>query len=168
MRVSPLRLVGSLVLGTLFLGCGSPQPKADGRQVSSGVSAPKASPLTIQELRESEILDEPGAYFSLVKPSGTPSNDFFAYSDPAQETNLRVNQTLYRVKRISSKEVAKGQGSAGVGARTIEVWGNREITLELDYTLVSSGESNVTYTGQATVKKGGQQATFKIRGQAGC
>lgn len=124
--------------------------------------------LSVQPLADSEIFSGAGAAFTLVNPDGSETEAFFGYDDPSVEVNLRVNHTLYKVKQISSKEVSKGRGKGSLGARTIEIWGNGQITLELDYTVSVEGEGGVGYKGKATVKLGGKQSSFKIRGGAGC
>lgn len=164
MKTSLLTLCSILALASLPLGCSSIQPKA--HATPAGTTA--QHPFSIQEPGDPEGFSEPGAGFNLVKPDGTGSVNFFGYGDPSQGSRLRVNNTTYRVKRISLKVLSKGGGAEDVGTRTIEVWGNGKITLELDYTITSAGEGNIGFAGKATIKLGGQQATYQIRGSAGC
>ena len=136
--------------------------------MTKGSTTKSNGAFTIQPLKDSEIYSGAGTGFTLLNPDGSQSEAFFGYENATDEVNLRVNNTLYKVKQVSSQVIAKGKGRQGIGEHCIETWTNGKLTLELDYKTTSAGEGGVGYSGKATVKMGGQQSTFKIRGGSGC
>lgn len=125
--------------------------------------------ISIQEQKPEEAFSGSGRAFSLVNSDGKESDVIFGYLSDDEEPTIRINNAPYKVKHISSTVLSEGKGKNGIGRHEVEVWGNSQVTIELDYVTTSFDKNGTAYSGNLTVKLvGGKQASFKIRGGFGC
>jgi len=164
-----------LLVMAFLLSCGhSPTPVKKGT-ASVQASAPPVAPaqalnqaVSVQELEESESYSGAGTGFQLASAPSDSSKVIFGYADPAEPSNMRINNQLVVLKHVGSKVIKAGKGRQGLGERVKDTWANESVTVEFDYTTTVVGEGGVGYKGTVTIQLNGQKATFPITGGSGC
>lgn len=167
-------ILWSLTIAFL-ISCGhSPAPvKKNITSVQS--TAPQVAPpqtsaqtITIQELEDSESYSGAGTGFQLASAPSNSNKVIFGYADPAEPSNMRINNQLVVLKHVGSKVLKVGKGRQGLGEHIQDIWANESITVEFDYTTTVAGEGGVGYKGKVTIQTNGQRATFPITGGSSC
>jgi len=171
MKISSNSIGPILTLSCVGLCCQNLHAKAQ------TAIAPKVAQarLEIQELEpwedfnpDGEKPNDWGIGFTYFKPGDPKAKLFFVCGGSSKEYGIRVNQHLHRVRQISTKEISKGKGKVGLGARTIEIWSDGKLTLILDYKVSHVSPGGFSYSGKATLKLGDQQSVIKIQASVGC
>jgi hypothetical protein len=158
-----------------LLSCSHSPAPAKKNLPSVKSSAPLIAPtqtssqaISIQELEESESYSGAGTGFQLASAPSDSNKVIFGYADPAEPSNMRINNQLVVLRHVNSKVLKAGKGRQGLGERVKDTWANESITVEFDYTTTVVGEGGVGYKGKVTIQINSQKATYPITGGSGC
>lgn len=142
--------------------------------IAAGARSAADAPAPLEPLRQEDIAQGCRCSFSLQRQSDSPVPPVFALDLVSGQALVRIDGTLVRLTRMSSKDVKKHKRRDTVGDRHTETWasGPTELTLEYKTAFVcpeaDSTCARTDYEGQITFTNGSARQPLAVWGSCGC
>jgi hypothetical protein len=126
------------------------------------------STLKIEPLQKTEVISGCGLAVSLSSAKGSEWPQVFGYYSNNEDGFIRVNGQLHRLRMKGFKQTRKNSHASAMGDRTIEIWSDGNVTVELDCKVNALEEEGVSIQGQLIVRVGSSKQSFSVKGSRGC
>ena len=142
--------------------------------IAAGARSAADAPVPLEPLRQEDIAPGCRCSFSLQPQSDPTVPAVFALDLASGEGLVRIDGTLVRLTRMSSKDVKKHERRDSVGDRHTETWasGSTELTFKYKTAFVCpeaySTCARTDYEGQITFTNGSTKQPLAVWGSCWC